>query len=311
MVRLLAALIFALACASPACAQRYPLDLDYAWAPFIQFDAQGAKFRIWYNENKGNHLSLIYRETTDPTNDKSWSGEQVLMTGPAYGTTVVDEGVPGPERFKRAVFWDGVGGAVRREGLYLQTSSDGKVWNFTSSDPIVGPSDDIVDLWKDPRTGTYGIFIKHMVNEKRETMLSRSSDFVNWSKPVTVFKFDPDDQGVTEFYGVACCLLRDNLLIGFLRILRSDIDQGIGYTVLTWSRDGDHWERSREPFMAGCPGAFDAANAWVYGAAEHDGTIYLSYSAYDQGHKVGNRAVAIAVMPSKDLSFDHATGPHC
>jgi len=43
---------------------------------------------------------------------------------------------------------------------------------------VVAPSDDIVDLWKDPRTGTYGIFIKHMVNEKRETMLSRSSDFV-------------------------------------------------------------------------------------------------------------------------------------
>jgi hypothetical protein len=204
---------------------------------------------------------------------------------------------------------DGVGGAIRREGLYLQTPSDAKGWNFTSSDPIIAPSNDIVDLWKDPRTGTYGIFIKHMVNQKRETMLSRSSDFV--TKPVTVFKSDPDDQGVTEFYGVACCLLRDNLLVGFLRILRGDIDQGIGYTVLTWSRDGDHWERSREPFMAGCPGAFDAAHAWVYAAAEHDGTIYLSYSAYDLGHKLGNRAAAIAMIPSKDLSFDRATGPHC
>ena len=106
--------------------------------------------------------------------------------------------------------------------------------------------------------------------------------------------------------------LRDNLLVGFLRILRGDIDQGIDYTpVLTWSRDGDHWERSREPFMAGCPSAFDAAHAWVYGAAEHDGTIYLSYSAYDLGHKLGNRAAAIAMIPSKDLSFDRATGPHC
>ena len=105
--------------------------------------------------------------------------------------------------------------------------------------------------------------------------------------------------------------LRDNLRVGFLRILRGDIDQGIGYTVLTWSRDGDHWERSREPFMAGCPGAFDAAHAWVYAAAEHDGTIYLSYSAYDLGHKLGNRAAAIAMIPSKDLSFDRATGPHC
>jgi hypothetical protein len=63
--------------------------------------------------------------------------------------------------------------------------------------------------------------------------------------------------------------------------------------------------------MMGCPAGFDAAHAWVYGAAEHDGTIYLSYSAYEQGHKVGNRAAAIAVMPSKDLSFDHGIGPHC
>ena len=66
-----------------------------------------------------------------------------------------------------------------------------------------------------------------------------------------------------------------------------------------------------EPFMVGCPGSFDAAHAWVYGAAEHDGTIYLSYSGHDQGHKVGNRAAAIAMMPSKDLSFDHTTGPGC
>ena len=62
--------------------------------------------------------------------------------------------------------------------------------------------------------------------------------------------------------------------------------------------------------MMGCPAGFDAAHA-RYGAAEHDGTIYLSYSAYEQGHKVGNRVAAIAVMPSKDLSFDHGIGPHC
>lgn len=308
MFRLVAVLVLALSWASPAWAQRYPLDLDYAWAPFIEFDAQGAKFHLWYNENKGQHLTLIYREATNPTSDQAWSDEQVLMTGPAIGTTVVDEGVAGPERFKRAVYWAGEG---RKRGLYLQTSSDGKDWNFTTSNPILPRTDDIVDLWKDLRTGTYGLFIKHMVNDKRETMLSHSSDFVKWSKPVTVFQSDSHDQGVTEFYGVACCLLRDNILVGFLRILRSDIDQGIGYTVLTWSRDGYHWERSREPFMMGCPAGFDAAHAWVYGAAEHDGTIYLSYSAYEQGHKVGNRAAAIAVMPSKDLSFDHGIGPHC
>jgi hypothetical protein len=308
VIRSVAALFFTLSCASPACAQRYTIDQDYAYEPFIDFDASAAKFRLWYNRNKGKCLSLIYREATNPTDGQAWSREEVLMVGPTYGTKVVDEGVPCPERFKRAVYWDGAG---RIKGLYLQTSSDGKLWKFTTSNPIFARSDDIVDLWKDPRTGTYGIFVKHMVNGKRETMLSRSSDFVNWSKPVTVFQSDSHDQGVTQFYGVACCLLRDNLLVGFLRILRDDIDQGIGYTVLTWSRDGDNWARSREPFMVGCPGAFDAAHAWVYSAAEHDGTIYLSYPAYDQGHKVGNRAVAIAVMSSKDLSFDHGTGPHC
>ena len=50
MFRLVAVLVLALSWASPACAQRYPLDLDYAWAPFIEFDAQGAKFHLWYNE---------------------------------------------------------------------------------------------------------------------------------------------------------------------------------------------------------------------------------------------------------------------
>jgi hypothetical protein len=144
---------------------------------------------------KGQHLRLIYREATNTTSDQAWSDEQVLMTGPAIGTTVVDEGVAGPERFKRAVYWAGEG---RKRGLYLQTSSDGKDWNFTTSNPILARTDDIVDLWKDPRTGTYGLFIKHMVNDKRETMLSHSSDFVKWSKPVTVFQSDSHDQGVTE-----------------------------------------------------------------------------------------------------------------
>ena len=95
MFRLVAVLVLALSWASPTCAQRYPLDLDYAWAPFIEFDAQGAKFHLWYNENKGQHLTLIYREATNPTSDQAWSDEQVLMTGPAIGTTVVDEGVAG------------------------------------------------------------------------------------------------------------------------------------------------------------------------------------------------------------------------
>ena len=70
MFRLVAVLVLALSWASPAWAQRYPLDLDYAWAPFIEFDAQGAKFHLWYNENKGQHLTLIYREATNPTSDR-------------------------------------------------------------------------------------------------------------------------------------------------------------------------------------------------------------------------------------------------
>jgi hypothetical protein len=308
MSRLLAAVIFLLCCLSAAHAQRYTVDSDYAYAPVIEFDALGAKFRLWYNRSKGEHLSLIYREATNPINSQAWSPEELLMVGSGYGTNIVDESVPGPQRFKRALYWDGGG---RKKGLYLQTSADGKVWKFTTSDPIFARSDDIVNLWKDPRTGGYGIFIKNMMNGKRETVLSRSSDFVNWSKPERVFRSDSQDQGVTQFYGVACCLLRNNLLVGFLRILRDDIGDGMGYTVLTWSRDGDNWERSRKPFMAGCPGSFDAAHAWVYGAAEHGGTIYLSYSAYDQGHKVGNRTAAIALMPSKDLSLNHASGPHC
>ena len=174
MIRLVATFIFALFYASPGYGQRYAVNPDYAWAPFVEFDALGSKFCLWYNRSKGNHLSLIYRQAVNPSNSQAWSRQEVLMVRPGYGTNIVDEGVPGPQRFKRALYWDGVG---RIKGLYLQTSSDGKVWNYTTSDPIFARSEDIVNLWKDPRTGTYGMFIKNTVNGMRETVLSRSSDF--------------------------------------------------------------------------------------------------------------------------------------
>jgi hypothetical protein len=129
--------------------------------------------------------------------------------------------------------------------------------------------------------------------------------------PRRVFVPDKRDEGETEFYGAACCLVRGQRLVAFLRVLRDDIDEGIGYTVLAWSDDGTTWERAREPFLDRCPGSFDAAMAWVYGVIERAGTIYLVYSAYPSGHKVGDRGVALATLPSDALQVPDGRGPEC
>jgi len=134
--------------------------------------------------------------------------------------------------------------------------------------------------------------------------VAHSDDFLCWSKPRRVFMPDESDTGVTEFYGMTT-IRRGKQLIGFLRILRDDLPaisggpvEGIGYTVLATSRDGDAWWRCREPFLdrSPDPGAVDAAFAWVYSVLEYDGRLWLFYAAFDEGHKVGRRRPRLAVL---------------
>jgi hypothetical protein len=106
---------------------------------------------------------------------------------------------------------------------------------------------------------------------------------------------DQKDEGLTEYYSVGNVIARGGLLIGLLKVLRDDLPaepdgkvQGIGYTVLAWTRDGEHWERDREPFMDRNPqpGTWDRAMTWGDCLLPVDDEVFIYYGGYARGHKV-------------------------
>jgi hypothetical protein len=64
---------------------------------------------------------------------------------------------------------------------------------------------------------------------------------------------------------------------------------GMGYTVLTWTRDGETWHRDRhtDKFFEPDPqiGAWDHAMSWIGTATPVDDEMYLYYAGYKWGHK--------------------------
>jgi hypothetical protein len=153
----------------------------------------------------------------------------------------------------------------------------------------------------------------------RRYFTSFSQDFKSWSDPQgLVFAPDEKDSGITQWYGAAGFQVRGDLIIGFLRVLRDDLTpvgapeeaikannsgsaslganllgsrggSGMGYTVLTWTRDGQTWHRDRHTDKFFAPdekvGAWDHAMAWVGSAVAVDDDIYLYYAGYRWGHK--------------------------
>jgi hypothetical protein len=153
----------------------------------------------------------------------------------------------------------------------------------------------------------------------RRYFTSFSQDFKTWSDPEG-FVFSPDekDSGITQWYGAAGFQVRGDLIVGFLRELRDDLTpegappdaikansggaanlganllgsrggSGMGYTVLTWTRDGQTWHRDRytDKFFEPDPkvGAWDHAMAWVGSSAAVGDELYLYYAGYRWGHK--------------------------
>jgi hypothetical protein len=103
------------------------------------------------------------------------------------------------------------------------------------------------------------------------------------------------DEGITEFYGVGGLLCRGDLIIGTLKVLRDDLPcdaggpaQGIGYTTIAWTRDGENWVREKTPLLDRdhTPQSWDHAHAWVDCQLPVGEQVYLYYGGYKQGHKV-------------------------
>lgn len=124
---------------------------------------------------------------------------------------------------------------------------------------------------------------------------SVSPDGVKWEPPRRIIKPDAQDEGITEFYSIGGVVARGGLLIGLLKVLRDDLPcdpdgpkQGIGHTVLAWTRDGESWQRDRQPFFDRnlTPGSWDHAMAWGDCQLLVGDELYLYYGGYARGHKV-------------------------
>ncbi len=146
---------------------------------------------------------------------------------------------------------------------------------------------------------------------------SFSQDFKTWSELKMIFSPDDKDSGITQWYGAAGFQVRGDLIVGFLRVLHDDLSpegvpheavasnvggkaerrasggavkgSGTGYTVLTWTRDGETWQRDRhtDPFLEpdAKPDTWDHAMAWVGSSVPVGDDVYLYYSGYRWGHK--------------------------
>jgi hypothetical protein len=78
-------------------------------------------------------------------------------------------------------------------------------------------------------------------------------------------------------------------------VLRDDLPctpggpaQGIGYSTIAWTRDGENWVREKEPLLDRDHDvqSWDHAHAWVDCQLPVGDDVYLYYGGYKQGHKV-------------------------
>ena len=233
--------------------------------------------------------------------------------------------------------------AYFHQGLAVAFSADGLRFEPYGENPVIVADEgtpyergyvnvigDIIDGCWDPLHKRYLIGCKinqggypgkpnhHQEGWRRTVGMSVSKDFINWKRPWQIVK--PDlDHGIEEFYGFQP-MVRGNLYLGFLRVLRDDLSadkggpvRGIGWTELLTSRDGEGWTRHRDEFLDRSqePGTWDHAMAWVADCVTVEDKEYVYYGGYLSGHKGGNRQLGMAVLRkngfvSRDAGVDES-----
>jgi len=147
---------------------------------------------------------------------------------------------------------------------------------------------------------------------RRITKQSESADLLHWSEPWPALTPDARDEGETQFYAMDGFLIRGDLTIGMVKVLRDDLKAdappdppdayGIGYTYLAWTRDGKNWTRDREKFLdrSADKNAWDHSHAWIDEQLPVGTNVYLYYAGYKRGHKVNRfeeRQIGLITMP--------------
>jgi hypothetical protein len=298
---------------------------DQNFQPWVSVlrDPESGRFRMWYNapsrppDVPTSHLA--YLESEDGIH---WRRpHRVLSTPPIqFGASVIDEGpgYPEPQKRFKAAWW-------KSGGLQVAASPDGITWNALAPGPVLRTQHDVTAIAWDPIRRRYlGLVSMLPVGFKgrRIPYESVSDDLINWKPPWQIITPDPNaeiEKGETQFYGLNGVIARGSLLVGMIKVLRDDLNcepgktatelhdarrpfAGLGYTVLGWSYDGEHWHRDTQPFLDRnpLPGTWDRAMSWGDSQVIVGDQVYLYYGGYRWGHKAEvytERQIGLARMP--------------
>jgi len=305
----------------------------------VMRDPADNRFRMWYNvKNPGRHpgVCFAYAESKDGIRwhrpnlglveiDGSTNNNLIAATFGKFGLFLVDDGPDCPDptrRYKMAHYGP---------GLNVLFSADGRRFKEYEKNPAVPAAkdgkniiSDIIDGCWDPLRNQYMVGCKieadgypgkphyHREGFRRIVGMTVSKDFVHWRTPWRIVTPDPNN-GIEEFYGMQP-MVRGNLYLGFLRVLRDDLPadasgpvMGIGWTELITSRDGERWTRHQQPFLDRNTrsGTWDRAFAWVGDCVTVGQQEYIYYGGYSAGHKIGDRQIGLAKLRKNGfVSYD-------
>jgi len=317
---------------------RHPVPIvdgvrDHNYQPYMSVIRENGRFRLWYSVKAPlvppgpdpgiGRLALGHTTSVDGIHFAKPAKELAVPAGYQYGASIVRDssGYLMPY-FAKAAHTT----ADEFKGLGFARSPDGLRWTAVSETPMFSPGElgperapgDITSLVR--HRGRYLMFVKMngygypgksrhapVAGYRRLVGVMTSEDGNTWTLPRRIFAPDDGDSGITEFYGMGGVVERGGLLIGFLRVLRDDLPantggsvEGVGYTVLAWSRDGVQWQRDRAPFLKrGEPGSWDRAMAWADAQVGDSARTLIYYGGYRSGHKTNplvDRQIGVAVL---------------
>jgi len=289
---------------------------DHCFQPYLTVlrDEATGRFRIWYgaygDAMDPGRSHVAYIESEDGIH---WERPPRVLdaAGPIqFGDSVIDDG-PGcadpARRYKLGWWWNG--------GLNIATSPDGLTWTMLAPYTVLKHNHDIVNLFRDTLRDRYVATLSvyttgpGWTGQRRVTMQSTSADLLHWGNPWYILT-PPGDPGETQFYAMNGHLIRGDLWIGLVKVLRDDLraegtpegSYGMGYTTLAWTRDGVTWVRDREPFFEPNPdaGAWDHAHAWMDYQLPVGDEVFIYYGGYRNGHKMNRfeeRQIGLVRIP--------------
>jgi hypothetical protein len=318
--------------------EKHPGPVFHVTPGNVRYDAARGRFQMRYSEWNPRLYALA--ESADGI---AWE-KPVLGVVEVDGSTQ-NNYLDGPRGGFQGQFWDDgpacadparrykLAYFVAEQGMCVTFSADGLRFTAYPGNPVIREqvgnapyyapgyeniiSDIIKGCW-DPLTQEYLLVCKverggypgkphhHVEGWRRCVGVSSSKDFVTWEPPRVVIAPDPRN-GLEEFYAFAP-LVRGNLYLGLLAVLRDDLAatpggpvEGIGWTELVSSRDRQTWTRYQEPFLDRDPrdGRFDHAMAWCCDVTTVGDQEYIYYAALLSGHKTDKdrgRKTGLAIL---------------